>query len=310
MLAAWVVWLVGCDQSVQGKAGGEGAVAAAAKIAVGQEGPEFMADWPSRVRFGVVPIEGGADTRERFAPLGDHLSKRLGVPVDVVSASSYQGVITAMANDQLDFAYYGPKSYVEAARRAKAEAMLLELSQDGEPGYRSIFIVPAGSDAQTLSDTRGRGFVFTDPNSTSGYLIPATIVYDRFGEPAETFFSEVRFSGAHGTSMLQVAAGEVEVAATNDLDLNRMIQKGALRRDQVKVVHTSDLIPGSPIASRRDLPASLKRAVAEALLEFNDRPEILERFQCGGYLPVDDSAYDLIRATEAFMASQSGGAAE
>lgn len=260
--------------------------------------------WPEVIRVGLVPTEGGADTVKRFAPLRDYLTEQLDARVELKSASSYQGVITAMANDQLEFAWFGPKSYVEAARRANAEALVIELNPEGEAGYYGIFIVPADSPIQTLDDARGTRFAFTDPNSTSGCLIPSTILFDKFGEPAERFFREVRFSGAHGTSILQVAAGELDIAATNDLDFAKMIEKGAVQPDDVRVIYTSDLIPGAPVAARADVPESLKVAVREAMLSIKDHPEILLELQNGGYQPVTDKEYDIIRATQAFVERQ------
>lgn len=267
------------------------------------------AGWPKVIRVGLVPTEGGADTRKRFAPLRDHLQSRFETEVELVSASSYNGVITAMANDQLEFAWFGPKSYVEAAKRAGAEALLLERNKEGEEGYHSIFIVPADSPIQKIEDAKGLRFAFTDPNSTSGCLIPSTVLYQKLGMPPKSFFGEVSFSGSHGTSALQVASKELDIAATNDLDLEKMFYKGAVQRDQVRVIYTSDLIPGAPLACRGELPESLKKAFTEAVLELNDRPEVLEQFQNGGYVPITDEAYDIIRATQAFLEQQKQTAA-
>lgn len=252
--------------------------------------------WPAAIRVGFVPTEGGADIRERFEPLERHLADRLGRRVELVSATSYQAMITAMANDQIEFCYFGPKSYVEAAKRAGAEAILLELGADGSAGYYSEFIVPAGSPVQSLADAKGLRFAFTDPNSTSGRLIPAVVLRDLVGMSAEDFFGEVVYSGSHGTSALQVAAGEIDIAATNNLDLGRMYEKGAMRPDQIRVIHRSDLIPGAPWAARAELPDDLKQAFKAALLELNDDAELLARFGNGGVQPVDDRVYDIIRA--------------
>lgn len=262
------------------------------------------ADWPREIRVGLVPTEGGADTRARFAPLEDHLTQELDANVSLVSASNYQGVITAMANDQLEFAWLGPKSYVEAARRAGAEALLLELNSEGDPGYRSVFIVPTESDITSLKEARGARFAFTDPNSTSGFLVPSVVLRDELGETAESFFGEVRFSGAHGTSILQVAAGELDIAATNDLDLPKMIEKGALDPSEIRVVYESDLIPGSPFAARRELPESLKSAFSEAIMKLNDKPRVLEQLQNGGYVPTTDDQYDVIRSLQRYVEAE------
>lgn len=267
------------------------------------------AAWPETIRIGLVPTEGGTDIRERFEPLRTHLSARLGRPVETVSASSYNGVVTAMANDQIEFCYFGPQSYVVAADIAGAEALILEKSIDGGDGYRSILIVPAASEITSLDGARGAVFAFTDPNSTSGYLIPSILLRELTGTDPESFFSEVRFSGNHGTSVQQVALGELGIAATNDLDFNRMVERGAVERDAVRVIYESDPIPGAPWAARRELPADLKEAFVEAMLALNTEPELLERFQNGGFRRTTDGEYDIIRAAQALLEQQKASGA-
>lgn len=262
------------------------------------------ADWPKVLRFGVVPTEGGADTTKRFTPLAERLTRELGVPVEVVSASTYQGVVTAMSNKQIEFGWFGPKAYIEAARRADAEALVMELSRDGQRGYRAIFIVPSKSPIQNLNDARGKRFAYTDPNSASGRLIPAMLLQEKTRQRAEEFFGEVKYSGSHGTSILQVANGELDIAATNDLDLLRMIQKGAVREADVRVILRSELIPGAPVAAQRELPASLKKAFADALIEVSKEPAMLEVLQNGGFVPTSDEEFDIVRATDEFMKAQ------
>ncbi|MCA9299672.1 MAG: phosphonate ABC transporter substrate-binding protein [Phycisphaerales bacterium] len=263
--------------------------------------------WPEVIRVGLIPTEGGADTQERFHPIRDHLRTELDWPVELQTASDYQGVITAMSNDQIEFAWFGAKSYVEAAKRADAEALLLELNDKGERGYRSILIVPADSEIRSLADAKGKRFAFTDPNSTSGMVVPQIDIIDLTGMPAEEYFGEVTFSGAHQTSILEVASGKVDIAATNDLDMAKVMLEGRVRPDQVRVIHESDLIPGAPWAGRRELPASLKKAFVDAIMKLNDEPSIKERLQNGGYSPVTDEEYDMVRQMSDYLESQNAG---
>lgn len=282
---------------------------AATSILILAAGPAFAAEpdrqgWPEKIRFGVVPTEGGADTRERFEPIGKVLEESLGVPVEIVSTSDYKGVVIAMENQQVEFGYFGPKAYIEAAKRAHAEALCVELNKDGERGYYSILIVPANSTIAKVEDAKGKKFAFTDPNSTSGFLIPATLIADQLKQPPEQFFGEVKFSGSHGTSILQVAAGELDIAATNDMDLNKMIEKGSVKRDAVKVIYKSEQIPGAPIAGRADLPQSLKDAFRDAMIKVGKDKSIREKLQNGGYEPVKDEEYDVMRAAIAYLDDQ------
>jgi phosphonate transport system substrate-binding protein len=254
------------------------------------------ADWPAELRLGIIPVEGGADVMQRFRPLIDHLAEQLGRPVHARSASSYNGVIIAMANQQIDIAYFGPKSYVEASRRANAEAVAMELSETGEPGYYSIIIARADAGIETLAEAAGKQFAFTDPNSTSGCLVPRVLLQrDENIRPESFFASPVKFSGSHGNSIIQVKNGHLDVAATNTLDLARAIQSGTVRREDFVILWKSEMIPGSPMTIRRDLPPSLKDAYREALLAFNEQAAGLEQMANQGYTPANDEAYDVVR---------------
>ncbi len=253
------------------------------------------AQWPSKIRIGFIPTEGGSAVESRFKPLAEHMRKCLGLDVEIISASDYAGVITAMAHKHLDFAYFGPKSYVEAAEKANAQAIALELNKQQEPGYYGVIIVRKDSPINTLSQIQGKVFAFTGPNSTSGYLVPNILFARDLKVKPEKYFSDVKFSGSHGASILSVKNGAVEVAATNNIDLDRMIQKGQASLDDFRILWTSELIPGAPMAARRDLPESLKSAFAGALLAFNGDKDGMEHLQNGGYGFADDSTYDTIR---------------
>ncbi|SCY19396.1 phosphonate ABC transporter substrate-binding protein [Desulfoluna spongiiphila] len=253
------------------------------------------AKWPAKIRIGFIPTEGGSAVESRFQPLADHVKESLGVEVEIISASDYSGVITAMAHKHLDFAYFGPKSYVEAAKKANAQAIALELNKEGEPGYYGVVITRKDSSVTTLAQIKGKVFAFTDPNSTSGYLVPNILFARDLKVKPENYFRQVKFSGSHGASILSVKNGAVDVAATNNIDLDRMIQKGQATLDDFRILWTSELIPGAPMAARRDLPESLKAAFAGALLTFNGDKEGMAHLQNGGYGFADDSTYDTIR---------------
>ncbi len=253
-------------------------------------------DWPAELRFGIIPVEGGADVVDRFQPLVDHLSRQLGVPVIAKTASSYNGMIVAMANKQIDLAYFGPKSYVEAARRADAEAVAMELSENGEPGYYSIIIARADAGMKSLDDARGKRFAFVDANSTSGCLMPRVLLQrDRGERPADIFATPIKFSGSHGNSIVQVRNGHLDVAATNTLDLQRAVASGVAGANDFIELWRSDMIPGCPMTVRRDLPQSLKDAYAAALVGFKGNKTALEQMAIQGYAPASDSDYDVIR---------------
>jgi len=278
---------------------GEGPSSASASSAdASADSSDPRAGWPERVRFGLVPSEGGTDIVDRFAPMTDFLTEQLGVTVEAYSASAYLGVITAMQNKQVDIAYFGPKSYVEAARVAGAEAVAAEITDGGEPGYHATIVVHRDSEFQTLEDVRGQVFAFVTPNSTSGYLVPTIGIIRETGEKPEDFFGEIVYTGSHGSSMARVAAGDVPVAATNSNDMRAMANAGLVDASVFREVWRSQRIPSSPFAVRADHPQSFKDAVREAVLAFNSETAALEAMSRSGFVPATDADYDIVRVLE------------
>jgi len=253
------------------------------------------AQWPQKVRFGLMPNEGGGDVVDRFKPLINHLQSVLGVEVEAISASDYAGIITSMAHNHLEFAYLGPKSYVEAVNIANAQAVALETVKIGVKGYYGTILSKKGSGIKTIEQAKGRKFAFVEPNSTSGYLVPMVLFKRDLKVTPEQYFSKVQFSGSHDASILGIKNGNIDVAATNDLMLNRAVEKGLVSLDDFNVIWKGELIPGSPICVRGDLPESFKAALCGALMMFNSNKTGLQKIQIAGYEPCDDTAYDSIR---------------
>ena len=248
------------------------------------------AEWPKKLVMGIVPTESSTHQTERWDGLKDYLASKLGIPVELQIASDYAGVITAMQFKHVDLAYFGPKSYVEASARANAECFVVELGPEGTPGYHGLIISKKGSSIKSLEDAKGKVWAFVDPNSTSGTLVPTIhLVKERKIDPA-TYFSKVLYSGTHEASMLSIKTGKIDIASTNDLDMLRGEGKMWNREKDFQILWTSPLIPGSPMAWRKDLPESLKKSLREAFLGYKDK-DGLAKLKIAGYVEAYDSTY-------------------
>lgn len=248
--------------------------------------------WPDEITFAVIPTAGVSSMEDMFSNLTEHLEKELGIKVKLRSAGDYAGVIQAMQYKHIEMAYFGPKSYVEAAKRAGAEAVVIEVDKSGKAGYHGWIITKKGSGLKSLKDIKGKRWAFTDSNSTSGTLVPSVMFAQKKIDP-QKYFSRVLYSGSHEASILSVKSGKVDAASTNDLDFERGVGR-SWKRDEFNVIWISKMIPGAPVAVRKDLPKSLKKAIAAALVSFKD-PQGLAKMKSNGFIPVKDSVYDSVR---------------
>ncbi|MCX7823663.1 MAG: phosphonate ABC transporter substrate-binding protein [Syntrophobacterales bacterium] len=260
----------------------------------GWSASSIPADWPKKLVFAVVPTESAANMKEHWGSLVAYLEKKLGIPVEFMVANDYAGVITAMQFQHAHLAYFGPKSYIEAALRANAEAFAKEVGEEGVPGYHGLIIARKDSPINSIEDAKGKIFAFVDPNSTSGTLVPMVYFIKEKNIDPDKYFSKVIYSGSHEASILAVKSGKVDLASTNDLDLKRGEGKMWQTEKDFKILWKSQLIPASPMAYHKSLPDSLKKALKEAILSFND-PEGLKKLKIKGYVEASDGDYDPIR---------------
>lgn len=261
------------------------------------------------IRLGLIPSEGGTDIVERFKPVITQLETEIGRPVEAFSATEYLGIITAMKNKQVDVVYFGPKSYVEANRIAGAVAVAKELNLDGLAGYYGIIVTHKSTGITSLADAKGKGFGYTTPNSTSGYLVPAIGILEETGMNAEEYFGDVSYTGTHGNAVRAVLAGDLEVAATNTLDLRAMEASG-LDSSNLVEIWRSPIIPAGLIAVRDDLPIEFHKQVADALVALSEDEDAMAQMARGGFVPATDEDYDIIRVLEqrkAEMAAEHDG---
>lgn len=257
--------------------------------------------WPDEITYGVIPVAGAERLQDTFGKVAKYLQKVLGIKVKLVTPSDYAGVIVGMAHKHIDVAYFGPKSYCEAAKRSNAEAVAVEIdAQAGIPGYYGYIITKRGSGLKTIADIKGKKWAFTDPNSTSGTLVP-TVFFANHGIDPQKYFSRVIYSGSHEASIIAVKNGKVDAASTNNLDFNRGLGKMWSKND-FNIIWKSKLIPGSPMAVRKDLPESLKMAIKGAFISYNDKDN-LKKMKILGYAPATDDMFDGVRKMIKFKES-------
>jgi phosphonate transport system substrate-binding protein len=277
---------------------------------------EDRTGWPETFIIGVYPGDNVEEAIAAQEPLRAYLEERLGVRTVIITGTSYNAVVEAMRAGRADAFEVGPFSYTLAAEVANAEAIAVgnystTVNLDTMPGYYSVLFTRKGSGIDSIDDLADRTFAFTDPASTSGYLIPATDVMSAMSfddkDQLDTFFGELIFAGSHPASVLAVSNGTTDAGATFDDNLNAQVDEAGINvcgipagtptgeevfhfamtqeeimeiydacpEGDIAIFHQSPLIPQTPFAVNRDLPQSFKDAVQAALLDIaNDQATV------------------------------------
>lgn len=257
--------------------------------------------------FGIISTESQDNLKPVWEPLLADMTEAVGRPVNGFYATDYAGVIEGMGAGKVQVAWYGGKSYIEAAERSNAEAFAQTVALDGTKGYYSHLItnkenpivqeidVEAGTgDKYTVENAGNLTFAFNDPNSTSGFLVPSYYVFAQQSANPEKIFSELVYAGSHEATALAVAENQVDIATNNSENLDRLKETAPDALEKIQIIWTSPVIPSDPLAYRSDLPDCLKTSIQDFFYNY-DNEEVLTALQWTGLDPAKDEDWNTIR---------------
>ena len=268
-------------------------------------------DWPDTLTFAQIPSEASSSIAAANANVIAALEQELGLTVEMQEATNYAAVIEALRAGQVDIGSMGPFSYVVAKDGGAGVVPIgaLANSADEAASYQSYAVVPAGSDIQSLEDFEGKTICFVDQTSTSGYLFPSAGLLEAGIDPASDQIEAV-MAGGHDSSALSVVDGTCDAGFAYDDIVDRMlIEDGQMEEGALEVIWKSEDIPNSPTVVSDKLPQDLQDEIIRVFLEEINVPALVESGICSseddcvlpedseyGFIPVEDSVYDGIRA--------------
>lgn len=259
-------------------------------------------DTYKEIGFGIIPVETQTQTSDTMEGFAAYASEKLGVPVKIFTATEFIGINNALVAGQIHMAWTSPSAYSGSWLDCDGcvKPLVTATDKDGNLGYNSVLIVKSESPYQKLEDLEGKTVARTDPNSQSGYLVP-TVDFNKMGKPVDQYFQSP-VSGGHTQSVLGVLNGTYEGAFTWTTkgdgygQLRTMIDKGMLKRDQIRVIWESSLVPPPPIIVRSDIPADLEADLRKLFVDLHKEDmalaEAVAKGTTQGFVPVDHTTYE------------------
>jgi phosphonate transport system substrate-binding protein len=252
--------------------------------------------------FTAIPDQNEAQLLERFGQMAAYLSAELGQPVAYLPVKSYPAAITAFRNNQVQLAWFGGLSGVQARALVPGSTALAQGYED--QFFKSYFIAHTSAGlrpgAQLPSALRGKTFTFGAKGSTSGRLMPEFYLREAFGEAPEAIFKRVGFSGDHSRTLALVQAGAYQVGALNYAVWEQAVARGEVDPAQVQLLWTTPSYPDYQWSARGDLDAQFgagfTQKLTQALLNLND-PALLASFPRQRFVPANNAFYQPIEDT-------------
>ena len=249
-----------------------------------------------------IPDQDASRLARRYREFSDYLSQRLDVPVRYIPSIDYAAVVTAFAQGELQLAFFGGLTGVQA-RLQNPDAQVIAQRQE-DANFHSKFIVRAGLPVHSLQDLKTLAgdltITFGSESSTSGHLMPRHFLLEAGIDSEDDFKSVPNFSGSHDLTWQLVASGSFDVGALSEAVWARAIREERVDTTKVKEFYTTpayfdynwtvdgglDLVHGTGFTDE----------IRSALFALNlrDHEEILELFSSERFVESKNSNYEAI----------------
>jgi phosphonate transport system substrate-binding protein len=251
-----------------------------------------------------VPASEKAQSNE-FATLIDIVQELTGYDITFIDVSDYNAAVESMRAGRADMAWFGAKTYIQAAEMADAEAFAAGIKKgDKDASYQVHFIVPKGSPITTFSSEqlKGKNLALNHIGSTSGDLVPRYEL-NKIGLDTENkqHFKSVNYAGSHDAAIMAVVNKHADVAGVSSRNFDARIADGTLNPEDVTIIYSA-YVPPPPLAYSKKLPEDVKQNIKNAVLDAHNHGEI------GGYggvmekyIAVEDKDFDDLRKMNAFL---------
>lgn len=246
------------------------------------------------LRLSMIPTTDPGKIVRESQPLVSYLEKETGAKVELTVPSHYAAVVEALVSDQVDIAYLGGFTFVQASQRAGVQPLV---QRERDRNFHSVFITHSDSGIDDLQDLKGRRFAFGDVNSTSGHLMPEYFMRQNNVDP--NVIANAFYSGGHDATALAVANKKVDAGALDETVFEKMTKEGKLDATKVKVFYTTPPYFDYVWAARKGLDPHLAEGFSNALLKLSredaTHKQLLESLIATKYLRANNSDYDKLR---------------
>ncbi len=253
-------------------------------------------------KFTAIPDQDTARLQQRFGKIADYLSDKLGFKVTYVPVKSYSASVQAFKNNEVQMAWFGGLSGVQARLGVPGSVAIAQGVEDEH--FISYFIAHHSTGLKEGKafprEIAGKTFTFGSKGSTSGRLMPEYFIRDHLAQEPEAIFARVGFSGDHSKTIALVQAGSYEVGAVNYKVWEKELASGKIDTSKVSVIWQTPEYPDYNWTVRGDVDsaygAGTIEKIQETLVGITDA-QLLDAFPRKSFIAADNSMYEPILKT-------------
>ncbi len=255
--------------------------------------------------FTAIPDQDESRLQQRFGQVAEYLQAQLGVSVTYIPVKSYAAAVNAFRNNQVQLAWFGGLSGVQARQRVPGSEAIAQGYED--QFFKTYFIANSRTGLEKsnayprdLTAMAELTFTFGSKGSTSGRLMPEYYIRLNHSKSPSAAFKRVGFSGDHSRTIALVQAGAYDLGAVNYKVWEKELADGLINPDKVKVIWETPTYPDYQWTIRGDVDSrwgeGFKAKVKTALLGMREK-KLLAAFPRQSFVDASNDDYQPIKDT-------------
>ena len=258
------------------------------------------------INIALKPNKNVQAQREDELKLGEAISKRIGIPVNISTPSNKSIIEAGLANKTIDIGYVSSTDAISFADNEVAEILLAGEHESYDPKgkpykdahYYSVWLSLKEKPYASISDLKSKPVAFASRTSTSGYLIPCWDLIKRnlISENVSLadFFGEknIFYGTGYVSAVEQVLEGKCEAAAVSYYVYEKDKHLTKEQRDKLKIIQRQGPVASHTFCVRNSLPQNDRDVIKNILLEIvKDEPSLSHSLFGGTLVEVDPIAH-------------------
>ena len=244
--------------------------------------------------IGLIPERNIFQQLERYEPLADYISKKIGINIKLKVLTRYGNIIENFASAHMDAAFFGSFTYALAHSKLGVEAIARPEDIDGHSTYYGLIFVRKDSGIKSVNDMQNKSFVFVDKATTAGYLLPRAYFKEHRIENYRTFLKETYFAGTHQDAIYDVLNRKADIGAAKNTMFYRLAAKDKRITDELVILERSPDVPENGLAVNKSLGDSIKQQLKATLISMQTDPEgmeVLKKFGARRFIETSNDDY-------------------
>ena len=244
--------------------------------------------------IGLIPERNIFTQLDRYEPVADYLSRRIGADIRLKVLTRYGNIIDNFVSAGLDGAFFGSFSYALAHVKLGVEPIARPETADGTSTYYGMIMVRKDEGIKTAQDMKGKVFAFVDRATTAGYLLPLAYFEENGIDDYRKFLGETYFAGTHEAAIYDLLDKRADICAAKNTVFARLAARDKRLTQELVVLARSPDVPENGLAIRKDFDGDIKSELKKALLTMDKDPEgvsVLRQFGAKRFIETTNADY-------------------